>query len=653
MTGITTHLASNLKRWVLLLPRPIKRLIATSSDIVTLLIATEVAFYLRLGEWPGFGLPLAVASMIGIVIMLPIFISMGLYRAIFRYAGWHSMVTIVQAMAIYTVIYATIFALMALPGIPRTVGLIQPAILFLMVGVSRVMIRYWLGDLYAMIRRKPRLRPVLIYGASADGQQLFQAANASRDMRVIGFIDDDKALIGGVIEGRPIYGRDQMPVVIDRYEVTDLLLAPSAVSRAERAAIVSELRPYAVQVRTLPAMSDVASGTVRVSDLHELQIEDLLGRDPVQPIAELMATHVAGHAVMVTGAGGSIGSELCRQILTQRPGLLVLVDISESALYQIDLELRRLCQADDGERSHDVVIVPLIASVTDEARMRRILRHYRPNIIFHAAAYKHVPLVEHNIVEGVRNNVIGSLVTARLARELAIRNFVLISTDKAVRPTNVMGASKRLAEMILQAMQSEGSRTTFSMVRFGNVLGSSGSVVPLFRSQIAHGDHVTITHPDITRYFMTITEAAQLVVQAAGMATGGDVFLLDMGEPVRIADLARNMIEMSGMTVRDEANPSGDIEIRCTGLRPGEKLYEELLIGNNPVGTEHERIMRATENFVPMKRLQAELIELSHAIDRGDPDQIRNLLRKIVPEFAPNSPLVDLSPCDEDTRQTA
>lgn len=653
MTETASRMARNCKRWILLLPRPIKRLIATSSDIVTVLLASEVAFYLRLGEWQSFGWPLAVASMIGIIIMLPIFIRMGLYRAIFRFAGWHSFVTIMQAMAIYTVIYATIFALMALPGIPRTVGLIQPALLFLMVGISRVLIRYWLGDLYAMIRRKPRLRPVLIYGASADGQQLFQAANASRDMQVIGFIDDDKALIGGVIEGRPIYGRDQMPEIIDRYDVTDLLLAPSAVSRAERATIASELRQYAVQVRTLPAMSDVASGTVRVSDLHELQIEDLLGRDPVEPIARLMATHVAGHAVMVTGAGGSIGSELCRQILTQRPTLIVLVDISESALYQIDLELRRLCQSEHGEPDLDLVIVPLIASVADEARMRRILRHYRPNIIFHAAAYKHVPLVEHNIVEGVRNNVIGTLVTASLARELAVRNFVLISTDKAVRPTNVMGATKRLSEMILQAMHAEGSRTTFSMVRFGNVLGSSGSVVPLFRSQIANGDHVTITHPDITRYFMTITEAAQLVVQAAGMATGGDVFLLDMGEPVRIADLARNMIEMSGMTVRDEANPAGDIEIRCTGLRPGEKLYEELLIGSNPVNTEHERIMRASENFVPMKRLQAQLIDLAAAIERGDPEQVHGLLRNIVPEFSPNSPLVDLSICDEDIRQTA
>jgi FlaA1/EpsC-like NDP-sugar epimerase len=445
-----------------------------------------------------------------------------------------------------------------------------------------------------------------------------------------------------VLNGLKIYNPAMVVALVAKLRVTQVFLAIPSATRARRNEILELVRSAHVQVRTLPGVLELAQGKVQVSDLKELDIEDLLGRDPVPPNALMLAKNITGKVVMVTGAGGSIGSELCRQIVKAGPAVLLLVELTEFALYAIEHELQSLVL---DEHDGDVNLVPLLANVRDVSRMDEILRTWKPHTVYHAAAYKHVPLVEHNPAEGVKNNVLGTLNTAQLAAAHGVNNFVLISTDKAVRPTNVMGTSKRLAEMVLQAqalaMSETGGKTCFSMVRFGNVLGSSGSVVPLFRKQIKDGGPITLTDERITRYFMTIPEAAQLVIQAGAMASGGDVFVLDMGEPVKIIDLAKRMVELSGLTVRDEANPNGDIEIQVTGLRPGEKLYEELLIGDNPLPTSHSRIMKAHEDYVPWGDLQTKLAVLSQALDINDVSLIRTLLKDLVPGYQPEGEVVD------------
>jgi FlaA1/EpsC-like NDP-sugar epimerase len=428
--------------------------------------------------------------------------------------------------------------------------------------------------------------------------------------------------------------------------VTQVFLAMPSTTRARRNEILDSVRAAHVQVRTLPGVMDLAQGRVQVSDLKELDIEDLLGRDPVPPNPLMLAKNIMGKVVMVTGAGGSIGSELCRQIVNLAPSALLLVELTEFALYAIEHELQALMQEAKWQKANtQVALVPLLANVRDASRMSEIFATWRPHTVYHAAAYKHVPLVEHNPAEGIKNNVLGTLTTALQAVAHGTSDFVLISTDKAVRPTNVMGTSKRLAEMVLQAqaaaMQQAGAKTCFSMVRFGNVLGSSGSVVPLFRRQIKDGGPITLTDERITRYFMTIPEAAQLVIQAGAMASGGDVFVLDMGEPVKIIDLAKRMVELSGLGLKDEANLNGDIEIQVTGLRPGEKLYEELLIGDNPLPTPHPRIMKAHEDFLPWTELQGKLAELGVSLDANDVPLMRTLLKELVPGYQPDGEVVD------------
>jgi len=474
---------------------------------------------------------------------------------------------------------------------------------------------------------------------------LAQAMTNNHDMQVTGFLDDDDRLHGHVLNGLRIYAVHDLPSLVSSVGVAHVLLALPTINRARRNEILNTLAPFKVAVRTLPSLNDLAQGKVNVSDLRELDIDDLLGREPVQPNGLLLNLNTLGKRVVVTGAGGSIGSELCRQIVRTQPKQLMLVDMSEFALYQIHQEL--LAVADGVE------LVPLLASVCNEVRMHEIMDTWKPHTVYHAAAYKHVPLVEHNPAEGVRNNVWGTLVCAEAAVRNGVRNFVLISTDKAVRPTNIMGATKRLAEMVLQALAEQNpavtsecgraptTRTTFSMVRFGNVLGSSGSVVPLFREQIKNGGPITLTHADITRYFMTIPEAAQLVIQAGAMGQGGDVFVLDMGQPVKIMDLARRMVELSGLTVRDEQNPDGDIELAVTGLRPGEKLYEELLIGDNPKPTQHPRIMKAQEQCLCWPQLQDKLNALSIAVGANDVPVIRALLQQLVSGYQPSGEVVD------------
>ncbi len=620
---------TSLSDTILDLPRSAKRMIAVAVDIVLCVATVALAYRLRLDAWvfPTGNQWWSYAA--AILLSIPIFIRFGLYRAIFRYVGWSALFSVVRACALYGAIYAVIFSAVGVTLIPRSTGILHPILLFLAVGASRAAARYWLGGGYANMLGKGPRRRVLIYGAGAAGRQLAAGLSNSNEMQVFGFIDDDPTLQGNLLNGKNIYGRDKMVELIDDGNVADVLLAIPSASRQTRNEIIESLRGHAVSVRTLPGLFDLADGKVTINDLRPLDIEDLLGRDPVPPDLGLMGRCITGKCVMVTGAGGSIGSELCRQIITQRPSVLILVELNEFNLYTIHQELVNFLAT----QTFKMKLIPLLGSVQNKDRMDMILAEWRPNTIYHAAAFKHVPLVELNPAEGVRNNVFGTSNMVELAAKHDVRDFVLISTDKAVRPTNIMGATKRVAEMTLQVAASQKPKTRYSMVRFGNVLGSSGSVVPLFRKQLAAGGPLTVTHAEITRYFMTIPEAAQLVLQAGGMAKGGEVFVLDMGEPVKIIDLARRMIALSGFEVRDEQNPDGEIAIEVVGLRPAEKLYEELLIGDNPENTDHDRIFRATDAHLSKVQLAALLKKLEKAATQDDEAQLRALLKTAVPEF--------------------
>jgi FlaA1/EpsC-like NDP-sugar epimerase len=640
---------SELAAPILALPREAKRFVALIVDLSLCLLTVWLAYYLRLGEFISFaganewakGAVWASAASVGIA--LPIFIVSGLYRAIFRYSGWPALLAVARAVGIYGLLYASIFTAIGVAGVPRTVGIIQPMLLLLFVGASRALARFWLGDQYLSILKGASRPKVLIYGAGTTGRQLAAAMANSPEMQVAGFLDDDDRLHGHVLNGQPIYNPADLDSLATTLNISDVLLAMPSLSRRRRNEILNQIRTTRVAVRTLPSVTDLAQGKVSISDLRELDIDDLLGREPVAPNHILLAKNIVGKVVLVTGAGGSIGSELCRQILAVSPVKLLLIEQSEFALYAIHQELEEKLAGLDGVTPP--VLVPLLASVQDEGRMCEIMSTWHPDTVYHAAAYKHVPLVEHNPAAGINNNVLGTLRTAQAAAEHGVTDFVLISTDKAVRPTNVMGASKRLAEMALQALAANlpatGLGTKFSMVRFGNVLGSSGSVVPKFRRQIRDGGPITITHPEVTRYFMTIAEAAQLVIQAGAMAKGGDVFVLDMGQPVKIMDLARRMVELSGLMIKDEDHSEGDIEIAVTGLRPGEKLYEELLIGDNPRPTVHPRIMKANEEFIPWVEFDAKVNALEIALNVNDAGLIRLMMQQLVAGYTPSDDIVD------------
>lgn len=643
-----------MRSQVLSWSRVTKWLLVMMLDIGMAVVAMWLAFSLRLDllHWPQ-DMQWA-AYVLAPVLAIPVFIKFGLYRAIFRYTGLAALVATAQAVGIYGVLLCAMLLWQQWPGVPRTIGFLQPVLFLVLVGTSRALARLWLSDPGRMARQvEGRL---LIYGAGNAGVQTATAIGITGQYKLVGFIDDDASKMRRSINGVPIFGLIDVPQVVARHQVTDILLALPRASRERRNSIIESLRGLPVHIRTLPAWADLASGRVTVRDFRELDVEDLLGRTPIPPDGRLLARDITGKVVLVTGAGGSIGSELCRQILLQGPRQLLLVDHSEYGLYAIHQELQVLCSARESVAELPVELVPLLGSVVSYDRMSALCKLYQPAIVYHAAAYKHVPMVEGNAGEGIANNVFGTLNMARAALENSVARFVLISTDKAVRPTNVMGASKRMAELVLQALADErapvfldagldslpvsgsihANKTCFTMVRFGNVLGSSGSVVPLFRRQLADGGPLTVTHAEVTRYFMTIPEAAQLVLQAGAMAVGGDVFVLDMGEPVKIMDLARRMVELSGLTVREEGADTGDIEIKVTGLRPGEKLYEELLIGDNPESTAHPRIMKAHEPFLPWSELAPELRAFRLAAQASDVEAIKATLKRHVQGYTPS-----------------
>ncbi|MBB4611411.1 polysaccharide biosynthesis protein [Sphingomonas yabuuchiae] len=600
-------------------------------DGILCVFAVWIAFMLRLGEWHLWTPAVIVTIAISLILWLPLFLIRGIYQSIVRFMGARTIANIATSCMIMAVALSLIFTFNPIQGIPRTIGVIHALIFATLLVLSRVVAGYALFDLLNRRRFEGQLSRVLIYGAGSAGRQLALSLRHEPGMALQGYIDDDPRLSGQRLDGVAIHASDEVGSLIARLEVDTVLLAIPRLSRQHRKAIVSKLENANVHVLTLPAMSDMIDGTVSVADLREIEIDDLLGRDAVPPNDLLLHRTITGRIVMVTGAGGSIGSELCRQIGTLNPTTIILVEMTEHALYSIEGELREAQRT--GRIDSQIVVHAELGNVADAGTVRRMFDRWKPDTVFHAAAYKHVPLVEENVIAGMRNNIFGTLHCALEAERSGVQHFILISTDKAVRPTNVMGATKRTCELILQALRAHHGNTKFAMVRFGNVLGSSGSVVPRFQRQIRDGGPVTLTHRDVTRYFMTIPEAAQLVIQAGAMAEGGEVYVLDMGDPIRIYDLAKTMINLSGLLVRDETNPDGDIEIREIGLRKGEKLYEELLIGNSPRETIHPRIMRANEDFLEWPELSLELERLDAVLADGDRVQALILLSKLVPEF--------------------
>lgn len=656
------RVAKNLRSRLVSLSRRQKRLMQVVVDVVLVWGALWLAFVVRLGDAKSiepFG-GHAWLFVLAPIIAIPLFVRLGMYRAVMRYFGNDALLAIVKAVSISALLLAlAVYWYQGAPKvIPRSMVFNYWLLSLLSIGGLRLLMRqYFMGDWYSsnqpfkFSRKDDGLPRVAVYGAGAAGNQLVAALRLGRGMRAVAFIDDDPGIANRVIAGLRVYNAKHIQQMIDETGANEILLAIPSATRARRREVLELLEQYPLHVRSVPGFMDLASGRVTVDDVQEVDIADLLGRDAVPPQKALFERCIRDQVVMVTGAGGSIGSELCRQIVSTGPTALLLFEHSEFNLYSIHSELEQRIRRE----SLAVRLVPILGSIRNPQRLLDVMRSWAVNTVYHAAAYKHVPMVEHNIAEGVLNNVVGSTYTAQAAVRAGVEHFVLISTDKAVRPTNVMGSTKRLAEMVLQALSRESApvlfgdkeglhqvnKTRFTMVRFGNVLGSSGSVIPLFHEQIRRGGPVTVTHPNITRYFMTIPEAAQLVIQAGAMGQGGDVFVLDMGQPVKIAELAEKMIHLSGLSVRSEKNPYGDIAIEFSGLRPGEKLYEELLIGDDVIATEHPMIMRANEDHLSWDDFKAVLSELLQAVEQDDYDCVRKLLRQTVSGYAPEGEIVD------------
>lgn len=626
---------------ILNLPRYIKIFIAILVDSSCCIISVWFSYYLRMGNLLLFYDTGFKALFLALTISIPIFLIFGLYKNIFRYSGLHSLLNVSKAISLYGLFYCTFISFLGIKGIPRTIGLIQPLLFLFLIISWRILTKYLLRGINEKISIKQNVVKALVYGSGDSGRQLVKAMQESGEISIKGFLDDDFKKQGCLIDGKRIYSPNKLKNLINDKDISLILLAMPTISRKKRSEIIKNLLNYKIAVRTIPDISNLASGKSLITEFVDLEIDDLLGRIPVEPFHSLMKKNIFSKTILVTGAGGSIGSELCRQIIKYKPKKLLLVEISEYALYSIHSEL-------DDYKDLNTQIIPLIGSVQDSKRMQRIISIFNPATIYHAAAYKHVPIVEHNLIEGLKNNLLGTFELAKLALNNNVLNFVFISTDKAVRPTNIMGATKRIAELSLQALNEKNfitseseNKTKFTIVRFGNVLDSSGSVIPKFREQIKNGGPITLTHKDITRYFMTITEAAQLVIQAGAMAKGGDVFLLDMGNPIKIYDLALRMIELSGLSLKNSSNKNGDIEIKITGLRPGEKLFEELLLSKSPIKTKHPKIYRSKEPFIIYEDLVKEIDLLKVFIENNDLENILEKLKKTVMDFSPNSEIVD------------
>jgi FlaA1/EpsC-like NDP-sugar epimerase len=618
-------------------PRTVKRLLSVLSDFMFLVAAYWTAMFVRLDDVAIFSNQkywLVFFSLAPIFIVINI--KLGLYRAIIRYISSKAFNTIILASLLSTI--SLIFlSYVWTATIPRTVPFVFAAFLISSLAGSRFAMRHLISR--TTFTKK---EAVIIYGAGSSGRQLSKSLSHDNEYKPVAFIDDNISIQKSTVQGVTVYNRASIEKLIQKFQVKRILLAMPRNSKNRIANILNKLENLSVEILSIPSSADLVSGKAKIDELHEVSISDLLGRNSVKPNQDLLEANITDKVVMITGAGGSIGSELCRQILQQQPTKIILMELSEFALYKINGELRTFANT----LAYDLPIIPLLGSVQHKNRLLTVMRAFGVQTIYHAAAYKHVPVVEHNVIEGVRNNVFGTLFVAEAAIEAQVETFVLISTDKAVRPTNVMGTTKRMAELVLQALADKtakaNGKTRFCMVRFGNVLGSSGSVVPLFRDQIKRGGPVTVTHPEITRYFMTIPEASQLVIQAGAMGKGGDVFVLDMGDPVKISDLATQMIRLTGLTVKDKLHPDGDISIEYTGLRQGEKLYEELLIGDDITQTDHRRIMSAHEAWLPWTELDKILIKLDEACHLFDHQEIRRLLLQAPTGFIPKDGICDL-----------
>jgi len=627
-----------IKLFFLDLPKTEKLIFSILIDCFLCISTVWISFYLRIGYFP-FGKVLVLPSIASAVFAIPVFYLSGLYRTIFRYTGWPALLSVSKSIFIYAFLFSFLITFVSFKDIPRTIGFIQPILLFFAVGCSRAFVGYWIGDLYKNRLKESKLPKAIIYGAGYAGRQLSIALEDNNSFKVVGFIDDDPLKNGRVLRGKPIYLAKKLEFLVNNKNIKYLFLALPKMQSFKRNRIINRVSKYNLLIRTLPNISDLAKENIVKSDLVELEIDDLLGRDKVEPNEVLMQKNIKSKVVLVTGAGGTIGSELCRQISKIKPKKLLLLDSNEFSLYSVLNEIETL------QNDKDLEIIPILASVQDKKKISILLNTWKPDTIYHAAAYKHVPIVEQNLAEGLKNNVFGTLVIAEASIKSKVSNFVFISTDKAVRPTSVMGASKRLGEMILQALYDKKSSkeiTKFSMVRFGNVLDSSGSVIPKFRKQIKDRIPITLTHPDVSRYFMTIKEAAELVIQASAMSDGGDVFVLDMGDSVKIIDLAKKMINLSGLKLKEGNNSEGDISIEITGLRPGEKLYEELLIGNNANLTMHPKIFRAKEDFLGWEILSQNLVVLEKLISDNDAKKIIKILEKLVSGYKPSAIIQDL-----------
>ena len=625
----------NISQSILHLPRFAKQSIAFIVDLILCTLSTWLAFYLRLDEFILIKGAALNAVLFSIVIALPVFWLLGLYRTIFRYSGLSIMFSVSIALLIYGFLYFLVIGVYGILSVPRSIGVIQPMLLFFAVIGVRFFAKYFFSGNYSLKKNYEYLRKVLVYGAGNAGQQLVSALKNNNEIEVVGFLDDDKNLHRQVLQGKKIFSLSDLNELIKSKNISQVFLALPSISRNKRNQILRSLNQYKLAVKTLPSVSDIVQGRVFFSDIKDLDVDDILNRDQVDPVSELLVKNINSKVVMVTGAGGSIGSELCREIIKLNPEKLLLLEQSEFALYKIYEELMIL--------NKNLMITPLLVNIQDQTIVNEIFKVFKVDTIYHAAAYKHVSLVEENICEGVKNNVFGTLVLAQAALFRGVANFVLISSDKAVRPTNVMGASKRIAELCVQGLYNspKNNMTKMSIVRFGNVLESSGSVIPKFKKQIRDGGPITLTHPDVTRYFMTITEAAQLVIQAGAMSQDCDVFILDMGESIKIKDLIYRIVNLSGLTVKDKENVNGNIEIKVTGLRPGEKLYEELLLGENPQNTKHKKIKKAQDPFIPFNELEVNLNILKTLLDNNKIIEVKEMLKKIVKAYKSNSKIVD------------